>query len=52
LVTISERLDTLKKVYDNIKDIAPLQGKVTDLWIRLDGKEYHFELKHEEEKEK
>lgn len=23
--TVSERLDTLKKVYDNIKDIAPLQ---------------------------
>jgi hypothetical protein len=25
LVIVSERLDTLKKVYDNIKDIAPLQ---------------------------
>lgn len=25
LVTVSERLDTLKKVYDNIKDVTPLQ---------------------------
>ena len=25
LVTVSERLDTLKKVYDNIKDMTPLQ---------------------------
>ena len=26
-------------------------GKVTDLWITVDGKEYHFELKHEGENE-
>lgn len=26
-------------------------SKVTDLWITVDGKEYHFELKHEGENE-
>lgn len=35
LVTVSERLDTLKKVYDNIKDIAPLQ--FTDSADRAEG---------------
>lgn len=26
-------------------------GEITDLWITVDGKEYHFELKHEGENE-
>lgn len=33
--TVSERLDTLKKVYDNIKDMAPLQ--FTDSSDRAEG---------------
>lgn len=35
LVTVSERLDTLKKVYDNIKDMTPLQ--FTDSADRAEG---------------
>lgn len=26
-------------------------GEITDLWVTVDGKEYHFELKHEGENE-
>lgn len=31
--------------------VTEINGKVTDLWITVDGKEYHFELKHEGENE-
>lgn len=31
--------------------VTEINGEVTDLWITVDGKEYHFELKHEGENE-
>ena len=31
--------------------VTEIKGKVTELWITVDGKEYHFELKHEGENE-
>lgn len=31
--------------------VTEINGKVTDLWITVDGEEYHFELKHEGENE-